>query len=72
MMDASKYSSIVRLLRVIVYVLHVVINNQKKLVQLKSGPTIGSNTHQEFNGAEMNWAKDIQYPMSKQANYGKV
>ena len=70
LLDASKYSSIVRLLRVTAYVLRFV-NNLKKLVQHLE-PTVGSLTHDEINSAEMKLIKDIQYPMTKHANYGKV
>ena len=70
LLDASKYSSIVRLLRVTAYVLRFVNNLKKRVQHLE--PTVGPLTHDEINSAEMKLIKDIQYPMSKHANYGKV
>ncbi|CAB4020879.1 Hypothetical predicted protein, partial [Paramuricea clavata] len=34
--------------------------------------TVGQLTCGEIDSAELKWIKDIQYPMSKQANYRKV
>ena len=70
LLDVSKYSSIVRLLRVTAYVLRFVNNLKKRVQHLES--TVGSLTHDEINSAEMKLIKDIQYPMTKHANYGKV
>ena len=70
LIDVSKYSSIVRLLRVTVYVLRFINNLKKRAKNLDT--TVGPITCEEINNAELKWIKDIQYPMTKQANYEKV
>ena len=52
------------------YVLRFVNNLKKRVQHLE--PAVGSLTHDEINSAKMKWIKDVQYPMSKHANYGKV
>ena len=70
LVDTSKYSTIGRLLRVTAYVLRF-INNLKKRVE-NLDITVGQITCEEIDSAELKWIKDIQHPMSKQANYRKV
>jgi hypothetical protein len=70
LMDASKYSSIGKLLRVTAYVLRFIYNLKQRRQDLDT--IIGSITSEEFSNAEIKWIKDIQYPMSKQANCQKI
>ena len=70
LIDAKKYSCLGRLLRVTAYVLRF-IGNLKKRVQ-RDDITVGPVTCEELDNAEMKWIKDIQNPMTQQANYRKV
>ena len=70
LIDATRYSSMARLFRVTAYVLRFV-DNLKKCVE-KRDTTIGSFSSEEVDNAEQKWIKDMQFPMSLQANYAKV
>ncbi|CAB4042936.1 PREDICTED: uncharacterized protein LOC107336482, partial [Paramuricea clavata] len=64
------WKTIGRLLRVTAYVLRFINNLKKRVENLDT--TVDQITCEEIDSAELKWIKDIQHPMSKQANYRKV
>ena len=59
-----------RLFRVTAHVLRFVDNPKKRVEKLDT--TIGSFSSEKMDNAEQKWIKDMQFPMSLQANYAKV
>ena len=70
LIDASNYSSIVRLHRVTAYVIRFVENLKERVGKLDI--TVGPITCEEIDNAELKWIKDIRYPMAKQTKFEKV